>query len=148
MTGQATLNTVIKALRSAGDLDRAAVEHATGATLAATSENAAFAMFEGHDVKLDDVTLGFIDLRHPKPGETATGGALLNLRITHGCPKRAAIEAKYGPFQITGVPRGRSLDEETSLSREEPWGRLSFGFAERTPDCLTTVTFARKSKGP
>lgn len=131
---------VIDALRSASRLDRATVEHATGAKLTSASENGSFSFFESHDVKLHDVTLGKIDYREPRTGDNATAGPLLNLKVI-GCPKRADIEARYGPFQVVGVPRGRSLDEETQLARTEPWGKLSFGFSERTPACLTTITF-------
>ena len=102
-----SLIAVIDALRSTSHLDRAGVEHATGAKLTSASENSSFAFFEVRDVKLHDVTLSAIDYREPKSGGTATAGPLLNIKV-EGCTKRADIEARYGPFQIVGAPRGRA----------------------------------------
>ncbi len=137
-----SLTSIVDTLRSAERLNRSTIEVAIGAPLAQTSENGSFTFFEGHDVTLSDATIGLVDYREPRAGGNATAGALLTLTLTRGCPARAQVEHRYGPLSVAGVPRGRSLDEETQLARPEPWGRLSFGFAERTPTCLTSITFS------
>ncbi|OWQ84468.1 hypothetical protein CDN99_24575 [Roseateles aquatilis] len=66
---------------------------------------------------------------------------ILNLSITGRCVARSAVLARVPRLQITGAPRGRSLDEQTYWSSKEAWGSISFGFAERHPDCLSSVLF-------
>ncbi|KIN62009.1 hypothetical protein Z946_865 [Sulfitobacter noctilucicola] len=44
-------------------------------------------------------------------------------------------------LKLTEVPRGKSLNEETVLSRPEAWGTLSFGMAESDRDKLRSVMF-------
>jgi hypothetical protein len=72
---------------------------------------------------------------------------LLILRVDNRakrCIDRAATLQRYGPLQLSQSPRGGSLDEETSFTRAELWGKISFGFAERKPDCLSSVVFDHK----
>ena len=144
MPAPASLADALDTLRRGGRIDRAHVEQAFGARLATTGEtDGPFARFAARDVRVDGATVT-IDLREPVAGRGATAGALLNLRIGGDCLARAAVEERYGPLAVSDLPRGRSLDETMGMSREEPWGRLTFGFAERAPDCLATVTFAAK----
>lgn len=58
------------------------------------------------------------------------------------CVPRAEVLRRHDGLEITGHPRGGSLDEATTWSRSEPWGRLAFGFAERRPDCLSSILIA------
>jgi hypothetical protein len=141
MTAAHDLDGAIATLRGAPRLDRATVEGAFGARLNTGDGNDAFAFYAAEAVPLGAVTVS-LDLRVPVPGGGATAGPLLNVRVVNGCPPRAGVEARYGPLTPTGMPRGHSRDELFSFSREEPWGRLSFGFAERAPDCLASVTLA------
>lgn len=141
MTAAHDLDGAIATLRGAPRLDRTTVEGAFGARLSAKDGNDAFVFYAADAVPLGAATVS-LDLRVPVPGGGATAGPLLNVRVMKGCPPRAAIEGRYGPLAPTGMPRGHSRDELFSFSREEPWGRLSFGFAERAPDCLASVTFA------
>ena len=141
MTTPHDLDGAIAALRGAARLDRAAVEGTFGTRLNTKDGNSSFAFYAADAVPLGAVTVS-LDLRVPVPGGGATAGPLLNLRVVKGCPTRAAVEGRYGPLTPTGMPRGHSREELFSFSREEPWGRLSFGFAERAPDCLAFVTFA------
>lgn len=135
-----SLTQALDQLRAAG-LTRANVERAFGARLAAGDANDAFAFYTAEGIAIGGVKVS-LDWREPVAGGGATAGPLLNVRIGDGCPPRGDIERHYGPLEPTGVPRGRSPDETFSFSRDEPWGRLSFGFAERAPDCLALVTFA------
>lgn len=141
MTHPVSVYAVIDRLRDQPKLDRAAVEQALGTRLAGADGNAAFAFYEAKDIRAGDVTLS-ADYREPVAGGAATAGPLLNLSIASGCPARAEVEKRYGPLAVTGGPTGRSTAEETKLSRQLPWGRLTFGFAEKAPDCLSSVTLA------
>eukprot|EP01113_Clastostelium_recurvatum_P007325 TRINITY_DN13407_c0_g1_i1.p1 TRINITY_DN13407_c0_g1~~TRINITY_DN13407_c0_g1_i1.p1 ORF type:complete len:171 (-),score=26.88 TRINITY_DN13407_c0_g1_i1:51-563(-) len=97
------------------------------------------------DEKKEDLEIS-LDWREPVHGNGATAGPILNINIaTPSHPpslSRAEIQRRHGPLELSEVPRGRSLDEKTSFSRAEPWGRVSFGFTERDPDRLATITLA------
>lgn len=56
-------------------------------------------------------------------------------------PSREEVRARFDDIKITAAPSGRSLDEETEFSRQEVWGTLAFGFAERAPDKLRSIIF-------
>ena len=136
-----TLAAIVADLRHGSALDRARIEKAAGARLSLLSENDAFSFYGGRSRTADHVAVE-LDFREPRPGGGATAGPMLNLMLTGGCQTRPEVEKAFGPLHVAGVPTGRSEDEELSLTRSEPWGRLSFGFADRTPECLTTITFA------
>lgn len=85
----------------------------------------------------DGVTIDEAFLRLNKQEPRTRWG--LVLRIGGACVPRTDVIRRHEGLEITGTPRGGSLDEETAWSRSEPWGRLSFGFAERDPDCLSSV---------
>lgn len=141
-----SLESLIEKLRKSKAFDQATVEAALGKKLMLTSENSSFTFFEAKNVALEDYKLSLADYRTPISA-SATAGPLLNLTVTGPCLKKSAVEAKYGPLSVTNAPSGRSLDEELGLSRGEPWGILSFGFAERNPDCLRSITFAVGGRG-
>jgi hypothetical protein len=61
------------------------------------------------------------------------------------CISLDTVRSRYGNLKITDFPRGRSLDEATSYSTFPAWGKLSFGFTERNPDCLAYVVINPKS---
>lgn len=115
------------------------IESALNVVLAKARENEYFGFYEASDLALSrGVTLEKLDLRirkeQPHPG-------FLVLTIGGACVPRAEVMGRYDGLQLAGVPRGRSLDEETSWSRQESWGKLSFGFSERARDCLRSVVF-------
>ncbi len=141
MTSPGTVFEIIDTLRSQPRLDRHAVERAIGTRLGTADGNASFAFYEAKGVKAGGTTVS-VDFREPVAGGAATAGPMLNLSIGEGCPARAEIEKRYGPLTVSGGPTGRSTAEETKLSRQEPWGRLTFGFADRAPSCLSSVTLA------
>lgn len=134
---------LVERLAAAPALTRAAVESAVGAPLRTGDGNSSFAFYEAEGLKAGDAQLA-VDFREPVSGGGATSGALLNLKVGGTCVARPDVESRFGPLTVTGAPRGRSPNEETKLSRDEPWGRLTFGFADRAPACLSSVTFARK----
>ena len=69
---------------------------------------------------------------------------LLSLQISGICITKAELKLHYSDLTLTDTPRGRSLEEETSYStrRNDNGVRLSFGFAEKSPDCLRSVVFS------
>lgn len=67
---------------------------------------------------------------------------LLSLSMGGQCVARRDVLARYPKLVVTGHPRGGSLDEETYYSTTEPWGKVSFGFAERNFECLSSVLFS------
>ncbi|WP_240651252.1 MULTISPECIES: hypothetical protein [unclassified Variovorax] len=98
-----------------------------------------FRFFEGTPVRLGDGTeLARIDLRIKREGPHP---GFLVLELGGRCVPMAEVRQHYAKLEITGVPRGRSLDEATTHTATLGWGRLSFGFTERNPDCLAQVAF-------
>jgi len=101
-----------------------------------------FESLEGGPVGLaDGVVVEMIDLR---VGPEDSDPGFLVLRVAGTCINLDEVRARYGTLAITDHPRGRSLDEVTAFTSNEPWGKLSFGFAVRNPDCLSGVAFAPK----
>lgn len=116
------------------------IESALNVVLAKDSENEYFSFYKAQDLALSNgVVIESIDLRikkeQPHPG-------FLVIQLAGACVPRAEVLRRYEGLDITDHPRGRSLDEQTSYSRREVWGKLSFGFAERSPDCLRSVVFS------
>lgn len=96
--------------------------------------------FRGGPVHLaDGVEIVSVDLRINK---AHPGQSLLVLTMGGKCIDRSVVLERQQGMRITNVPRGRSLDEETSWSQMLAWGKLSFGFTERQPDCLKSLVFA------
>lgn len=93
--------------------------------------------FEGAGLRLRDSQLVLnVDLRVRKDDPRF---AVLVLDIAGGCVRIADVRARYGTLEITGSPRGHSLEESTWFSSAQRWGELSFGFKERNPDCLAQI---------
>ena len=78
-------------------------------------------------------------------GAKTTSHAVLELGGP--CVPLEEVRGHYGDLQITDTPHGHSLDEKTSYTAYLPWGELSFGFAERNPDCLASIVFEPKKGG-
>lgn len=134
---------IVARLQGLGSLDRASVERSFGIRLAAqASGNPYFDVWRGRGTAAGGVTVSGLELREPKAGAGATGRAFVALTLGGGCASRREVEQRFGPLAQSGVPRGRSLDEQTMLSRQERIGRLLFGFAERNRDCLRSITLA------
>jgi hypothetical protein len=115
------------------------IESALNVVLAKASENRFFNFYEAKDLALSQgVTIETLDLRirkeQPHPG-------FLVLSFGGACVARADVFGRYDNLKLSDAPRGRSLDENTSWTREEPWGKLTFSFSERARDCLRSVSF-------
>ena len=103
-----------------------------------SASNQYFTFWEGNGGSLQEgvyvprIVLGLRndDIRYP---------GILTLNVSGTCVKLDEIKNKYGELTVVGLPRGRSEDEETKYEAQAPWGKLVFGFAERNPDCLSSV---------
>jgi len=71
--------------------------------------------------------------------------AILILDVVKTCPCKDDVLRRYPGAVISNHPRGHSLDEETSYTVERQWGGLTFGFKERSPECLSSVTVTFES---
>jgi hypothetical protein len=145
-TGSAAIDALVDKFRKAQPMNEAAVEAVIGKRLVQTSSNASFAMFEAKNIAVGGHKLTLVDYRMPISA-SATAGPLLHLVVAGPCLKKRDVQAKYGPLSVTNTPTGRSTNEELALSRPEAWGMISFGFAERNPDCLSSITFAVNGRG-
>lgn len=122
-------------------LNRPAIEAALGATLTEVQEpsNTAFMFFRGGRLTLSDRTIiAKVDLRIKRTNPSV---GLLVMDVGGRCITLADVRTRYGALNITDAPRGRSPDETTVHTSYQPWGRLSFGFAESNPDCVAHVVF-------
>lgn len=108
--------------------------------------NPHFAFYDGGHLGLaDQVEIDKVELRTNLSDEAR---GLLVLDLAGTCLSIEQLRARYPGLAITDHPRGRSLDEETTYSVQQPWGQLSFGFKERKPECLATVVLDRTTAPP
>ena len=142
----AAVDHIVRQVRADPRLDRPSVERMLGASLRHASSTRFFITSEAEGIRAGPLALR-AELREPITGSGAQAGPLLIVRIASGCPNRHDVEKRYAPWTLSDAPRGRSVDEQTSWSRDEVWGRLSFSFAEGAPDCLRTMTFDAKPRG-
>ncbi len=142
------IDRVVAGVRRAARIDRPRVEAILRTGLRKTEHTGPFALYEAGGLRLGGITLD-VDLRVPAATGDATAGPLLVLRIAGACLRKAEIEARYAPWTLTNVPHGHSRAEETSWTRSEAWGTLSFGFPESRPDCLRSIVFnGRREEAP
>ncbi|NHZ83220.1 hypothetical protein F2P44_28685 [Massilia sp. CCM 8695] len=138
---QLTLWEAVVALAVRVPFARAHVERVLGATLRATGRggNELFYLYESTPVPLaGGVVIANVDLRIAREGSHP---GFMVLDIGGSCVSLADVRRQYGTLRLTGYPRGRSFHETTSHTSQRSWGTLSFGFAERNPDCLSSIAF-------
>jgi hypothetical protein len=131
------LYSLIDSLTDSATLNRSIIEQLTGTKLSMSSSGV-FNRYEAHNIMLTDASIELIDYREPS-SNVATRGALLVLTLADTCVRKDDVFAHYSPLAISSTPSGHSLDEQTYFSKSGPRGRLSFGFMERSRDCLKTV---------
>lgn len=131
--------TLVDDLPTRMPLKRDKLQTLLGVALREKESNAYTDMYEGGPVYLKgEVEIESIDLRVSKD---QANSRLMVLNLAGSCVRKADVLGRNPDLAITDHPRGRSLDEKTSYSLEKSWGKLSFGFAERSPDCLRSVVF-------
>jgi hypothetical protein len=113
------------------------------AKLIEKNRNEFFSFFEADGaVSANGLNLSKIDLRLRIDGKPHPG--FLVFDISDPCVTFDEISKQFAGMKLTGAPTGRSLDEQRSYSIQDDWGKLSFGFAERKPDCLASVVLDPK----
>lgn len=132
-----TLFEVIDLLVQQVPFKKEKVEHTLSTSFFLREQNEYTISFNANDIQLaDGVLIRNIELRASKNLQTP---GLLIIDIVGKCFSLKKIKNHYDALEITGVPRGKSLDESTTYSASLPWGTLSFGFKERDPQCLSWV---------
>ena len=146
-TALAVVDRIVTNVRAARRLDRSSIERLLGVSLLPGESTRSFRLSRTSPIRKGPLMLT-VELREPIEGSGATAGPLLIVTIVSGCPARRDVAARYEPWTLVDVPRGRSLQEEASWSRREARGTLSFGFAEAAPDCLRSIAFDTDEAGP
>ncbi|MEJ8860113.1 hypothetical protein WKW79_36685 [Variovorax robiniae] len=107
------------------------------------SSNDVFHFYRGGDLPLrEGIVISKVDLRIKRAG---VHPGFLVVDLTGTCVPLESVQRHYARLERTGVPRGRSLEEATSYSSLESWGKLSFGFREKNPGCLAFIAFDPKT---
>jgi hypothetical protein len=140
MTMANTVDDLITALVAAPPMTAEKVQAALDSPLSVAPGDGPFRIYAGKFGPGSDGRAADVEYRMPVSA-AATAGPLLILKLTGPCLNQAQAQNRYGPLKLTDVPRGKSLDEETSFARTYPWGTLSFGFPERNRDCAATVVY-------
>jgi hypothetical protein len=113
--------------------------------LSEKNRNQYFAFFEADNSVSDGgLKIEKVDFRVRIDGDPHPG--FLVVRIGDACVKKSDVLNFYDKLTISEIPRGRSLNEETHYSLNDEWGKVSFGFAEKNPDCLSSIVFDPKQE--
>lgn len=100
--------------------------------------NEFFQFYSGQELALaGSISIVNIDLRLPRP--TAARAGMLLLHVAGDCISLPQVKQRFPTLEITGVPRGRSLEEATTYTASTAWGEIDFGFQEKNADCLGYV---------
>lgn len=51
----------------------------------------------------------------------------------------SGVTKRYRQLDLTDVPHGHSREEQTLWTSRQAWGRVSFGFKAKYPDCVFSV---------
>jgi hypothetical protein len=139
----AGIHQILTKLRQQGSFTQARVNELLKTKLVEKDRNDYFAFLENGEIQVEGgMILEKVDLRLRIDGEPHSG--FLALSVAKPCISRDEIFAKYGKLNLTSAPTGRSLDEQHAYSLEDSWGKMSFGFAERKPDCLSSIVLEPK----
>jgi len=105
--------------------------------------NKSFSIYKSEDFKLDnEIGIERVEARVFKKNDLGVP-FLLTFKISGECIKLNELKLHYPELTATNIPRGDSLDEETSYStsKSESHLKLVFGFSERNPNCLRSISF-------
>ena len=144
-TMEKNLFALVDELTVAG-IARPSIERLAGVHLRLASETDVSNSYVGDGFRLKDVAVTSLDYREATPANPLHPGPILIVELHGGCISRDMVFDHYTNLRLFDAPHGHSLDEETSYSRVESWGQLRFGFAERSPDCLSSVVFDARSR--
>jgi len=97
----------------------------------------------GHVSLAEGVELSEVELRLKRGGGHP---GLLVLQLEGRCVNLDQVRTHFSKLEITDVPRGRSSDEETTHTAKLAWADVSFGFAERNPKCVATISISPRKQ--
>jgi hypothetical protein len=141
------LHALIRSLESSTKIDREIISRITGDDLTISSGDTRPRAYVAKNVYIAGIRTDNIEYRTPVYKNSVDGTSLIIITFPDKCIKKSEIMEFYSPLEITNVPHGRSLEEETSFSRAESWGRISFGFPEFSPDFLRTIVILINNEG-
>jgi len=85
----------------------------------------------------DGVTLTSVNFSFNK--DVYNSGSV-GIDLEGACITLDQVRKNYPLLALASLPRGESLEEARYYSSEFPWGKISFGFKEKRPDCLSHVS--------
>lgn len=95
----------------------------------------------------DSTSIESVDYRESLVGMAAKNGPMLAFKLSGTCISQDQVLEHYQGLETSSYPEGHSKKEQTYISRNEPWGSLSFGFSQEAPDCLRTVVLSMRLAG-
>jgi hypothetical protein len=108
--------------------------------------NRYFAFHQGGQLRLaEQVEIKSVQLRTSLADDR---NGLVILELAGACLPIDEVRAHYPEVKISAAPQGHSLDERTSYSTQQPWGRLSFEFKQRNQKCVAAVVIDRTAAAP
>lgn len=120
----------------------AGVEKILGQTLVEQTQksNEYFQFFSGQELALaGNSRIVKIDLRLPRGTSNSKG--MLAIHLGGECITMQQVSQQFADLAVTGMPRGGSLEEATTYTANTAWGKVSFGFQQKKPDCLRYLVF-------
>lgn len=120
----------------------AGVEKILGQTLVEQTQksNEYVQFFSGQQLALaGNSIIAKIDLRLPR--DTSNSKGMLALDLEGECITVQQVSQQFSDLAVTGIPRGDSLEEATTFTANTAWGKISFGFQQKKPDCLGYLVF-------
>lgn len=67
--------------------------------------------------------------------------------ISNRCISHEEVKQHYPGWRVISGPRGHSLEEQTLFALTKEGMTYTFGFAEKAPDCLNSITVGPSSAG-
>lgn len=107
----------------------------------APSSNESFKFWDMHPnqlvrgIEFREITISTKNNDNSDPG-------MITMKIAHPCFSLVEMRVHFRNLKLVGTPHGHSLDEERTYEQELPWARMVIGFAERNPDCMSSIGFA------
>jgi hypothetical protein len=133
----ASLDEVIAAIRESPPRSRREAEALIGAHLSNGPHTQSTHIYERSGITVRGIPVGYVEFREP---DDRRQSALLSLTVRDVCLDRREIIDRYGRTTLVQLCDSHcSPDSDMVYAQEERWGRLSFGFAGRSPECLHRV---------
>jgi hypothetical protein len=130
-----TVEAMIERLIATPAATQAAVENSLGLPLTLKNEVSGWRHYEAGG---SSPLIARVDYRLPISAAAQRGGALLIVELAD-CHALGAVRTRFGPLDFGPLPSPHAVDATGYLVRHLGWGRISFGYGARTPECLSSV---------